>query len=164
VTLQGKKRAIADNGKILTGEALIQQMRLIEGKEFDVYWLDGNEGQVLKALVYYNERFVCEVMEMPRYNRAAIERTDADYEALQLQSAYVASVDLFEKRQRNKIENVQIIDNTPKTINSNFRFKNIKRYEAREEPVEVFADDESETELPYTPQSAMMPSWKKSFM
>lgn len=164
VMLQGKKRAIAENGKILTGEALIQQMRIIEGKEFDVYWLDGNEGQVLKALVYYNERFVCEIMEMPKYNRASIERTATDNEALQLQSAYVASVDVFEKRQRNKIDNIQIIDNTPKTINSNFRFKNIKRYEAREEPAEVFADDENDDQLPYMPQKSTVPSWKRNFM
>lgn len=163
VMLQGKRRAIAENGKILTGEALIQQMRVIEGKEFEVYWLDGNEGQVLKALVHYKGRFVCEIMEMPRYNRATIERTDACYEAIKLQRAYVASVDTFEKRQRNKIENVQIIDNTPKTVNSNFRFKNLKRYEAREEPAEVFADEENENEIPYTPQTAV-PSWKRNFM
>jgi hypothetical protein len=164
VMLQGKKRAIAENGKILTGEALIQQMRVIEGKEFEVHWLDGNEGQVLKALVYFNERFVCEIMEMPRYNRATIERTEACYAALQLQSSYVASVDLFEKRQRSKIENVQIIDNTPKTVNSNFRFKNIKHYEAREEPAEVFADEDSDDQLSYTPQKTAVPSWKRNFM
>jgi hypothetical protein len=164
VMLQGKKRPIAENGKILTGEALIQKLRIIEGKEFDVYWLDGNEGQVLKALVYFNERFVCEIMEMPRYNRATIERTQADKEAQQLQSAYVISVDSFEKRQRNKIENVQIIDKTPKTINSNFKFKDIKRYEAREEPAEVFPDGEAEDQTLYTPQKTMVPSWKRNFM
>jgi hypothetical protein len=141
INLQGKKRAIAEDGKILLGEALIQQMRTIEGKEFDVYWLDGNDGQVLKAFVYLKDRLICEVMEMPRYNRAKIERTDADNEAIKLQSSYVASVDAFEKRQRNRIENIQIVDNTPKTINSNFKIPNLKRFEGREEPVEVFADD-----------------------
>lgn len=104
VRLQGKKRAIADEGKILTGEALIQQMKIIEGKEFDVYWLDGNDGQVLKALVYINGKFVCEVMEMPRYNRATIERTDADNEAIKLQNSYVASVDAFEKDKENELK------------------------------------------------------------
>lgn len=121
-------------------------MRIIEGKDFDVYWLDGNDGQVLKAFVYMNDRLICEVMEMPRYNRAIAERTTACHEAIQLQSAYVASVDAFEKRQRDKIENIQIIDNTPKTINSNFKFPNLKKFEARKEPVEVFTDD-SEDDL-----------------
>lgn len=146
IKLQGQKRAIAEDGKILTGEALIQQMRTIEGKDFDVYWLDGNDGQVLKAFVYMNDRLICEVMEMPRYNRASIERTDADKEAIKIQSAYVMSVDAFEKRQRTKIENIQIINNTPKTVNSNFKLPNLKRFERKEEPVEVFEDDNDEFE------------------
>jgi hypothetical protein len=165
IRLQGKKRAIAEDGKILTGEALIQQMRTIEGKEFDVYWLDGNDGQVLKALVYMNDRLICEVMEMPRYNRAKIERTEADDEAIKIQSAYVASVDAFEKRQRNRIENIQIVDNTPKTINSNFRIPNLKRFEAREEPVEVFEDenDESDLVLELVSASNNDKKWRKAF-
>lgn len=161
VRLQGKKRAIADEGTILTGEALIQQMRVIEGKEFDVYWLDGNDGQVLKSLVYMGDRFICEVMEMPRYNRATIERTESDYEAIKLQSAYVASVDAFEKRQRNKIENIQIIDNSPRTLNSNFKIPNLKRYEAREEPVEVFADDNDDDFIINKPNSSN--GWRSNF-
>lgn len=162
IKLQGLKRAIAEDGKILTGEALIQQMRMIEGKEFDVYWLDGNDGQVLKAFVYLNDRLICEVMEMPRYNRASAERTDADNEAIKLQSAYVASVDAFEKRQRNKIENIQIIDNTPKTINSNFKFSNLKRFEAREEPVEVFADD-NDDDLVLVQNQNTTTGWRSNF-
>jgi len=162
VRLQGKKRAIANDGKILTGESLIQQMRVIEGKEFDVYWLDGNDGEIMKALVYMNDKFICEVMEMPRYNRATIERTDADVEALKLQSAYVASVDAFEKRQRNRIENVQIIDNTPKTVNSNFKIPNLKRYQPEAEPVEVFADD-SDDDLVYVPSQSTSQGWRSNF-
>lgn len=164
IRLQGQKRAIAEDGKILTGEALIQKMRIIEGKEFDVYWLDGNDGQVLKALVYLNNRVICEVMEMPRYNRAKNERTDNSHdEALKLQSAYVASVDAFEKRQRSKIEKIAIIDSTPKTVNSNFRMPNLKRYEPREEPVEVFAGDMEDDDLLYTPKQNTTPGWRSNF-
>ena len=162
IKLQGKKRAIAEDGKILTGEALIQQMKIIEGKEFDVYWLDGNDGQVLKALVYLNDRLICEVMEMPRYNRATIERTDADNEAIKLQSAYVASVDAFEKRQRNRIENIQIVDNTPIAINSNFKIPNLKRYEAREQPVEVF-EDENDDDLVLVSNQSPSTGWRSNF-
>lgn len=162
VKLQGKKRAIADDGKILTGEALIQQMRVIEGKEFDAYWIDGNDGEVLKALVYMNDKFICEVMEMPRYNRATIERTEADSEALKLQSAYVMSVDAFEKRQRNRIDCIQIIDNTPKTVNSNFKIPNLKRYTLEAEPVEVFADDDDD-DLVYVPSASPSQGWRSNF-
>lgn len=146
IKLQEQKRAIAEDGKILTGEALIQQMRIIEGKDFDVYWLDSNDGQVLKAFVYMDNRLICEVMEMPRYNRAIAERTNTCIEAIKLQSAYVASVDAFEKRQRNKIENIQIIDNTPKTINSNFKFPNLKRSERDEGPKAILDEDNDEFE------------------
>lgn len=164
VTLQGKRRAIAEDGKILTGEALIEVMKVIESKEVNVYWLDANDGQVLKAFVYVNDRLICEIMEMPRYNRASIERTEADHEARILQSSYVASVEAFAKRQRNKIERINIIDNTPRTINSNFKFSNIKRFEAKEEqPVEVF-DDEAEADFAIASQGNAIPSWKRNFM
>jgi hypothetical protein len=163
INLQGRKRAIANNGMILTGEALIQQMRVIEGKEFEVYWLDNNEGEVMKAFVYLKDRLICEVMEMPRYNRATLERTDADKEAIKLQSAYVMSVDAFEKRQRSKIENVQIIDNTPRTINSNFKIPNLKRFEKREETVEVFADDDDDN-MVYIPNQNQSQGWRSSFL
>ncbi|WP_329804886.1 hypothetical protein [Flavobacterium facile] len=162
IKLQGKKRAIAQDGKILTGESLIHQMQQIEGKEFDVYWLDGNDGMVLKAFVFLKNRLICEVMEMPRYNRAIAERTDKCEEAIKLQSAYVASVDAFEKRQRNKIENIQIIDNTPKTISSSFRMPNLKRYEAPEHETHVFEDEESD-ELVYIPNQNNATGWKKQF-
>lgn len=170
IKLQGKKRAIAEDGKILTGEALIQQMKIIEGKEFDVYWLDGNDGQVLKALVYLNDRLICEVMEMPRYNRAKAERKDdsnplveiQNNEAMKLQSAYVASVDAFEKRQRNRIENIQIVDNTPIAINSNFKIPNLKRYEAREQPTEVF-EDENEDDLILVSNQSPSTGWRSNF-
>jgi hypothetical protein len=165
ITLQGKKRAIAENGQILTGEALIHKMKAIEGKDVELYWLDGNNGEVLKALVYQNGRLICEAQELPKYNRATIERTPEQLEALQLQSSYVATVEAFAKTQRNRIENINIIDNTPKVLNSNFSFSNLKRFEAREEPVEVFAnniDDEQNEEL--VPVPSAQPNWRRSFI
>ncbi len=162
ILLQGKKRAIAENGNILTGEALIQQMKAIEGKEFDVYWLDANDGSVLKALVYLKDRLICEVMEMPRYNRAKVEQTEACKEAIKLQSAYVASVDAFEKRQRNNIENINIIDNTPMVLNTGFKIPNLKRFEIFDEPVEVFENDIEDT-LPFVNTDQQQSGWRANF-
>ncbi|WP_264520356.1 hypothetical protein [Flavobacterium sp. N1994] len=164
VSLQGKKRAIAENGGILTGEALIQKMKIIEGKELDVYWLDGNDGNVLKALVYLKgtTKLVCEVMELPRYNRATLERSTEDDAARQLQSSYVASVEAFCRQQSNRIENIQIKDNTPKTVNSNFQFSTIKRYTAPDEPAQVFSNDiEDENELVPVPVAN---SWRNQYL
>ncbi len=165
VTLQNQKRAIAENGKILTGEALIQKMKIIEGKELDVYWLDDNNGNVLKSLVYLRgtSKLVCEIMEMPRYNRATIERTPQDEEARKLQSSYVASVEAFARQQLNSIEKIQIINNTPTTLNSNFKFSTLKRYEAREEPAQVFEDNTQEEQFEYVPVNDAGMSWRNKF-
>ena len=162
VTLQKQHRAIAEDGKILTGEALIQKMKLIEGKEVDVYWLDDNQGNVLKALAYLNGRLICEVMQMPKYNRATNEQTPQCKLNYALQSAYVASVEAFTKRQTQKLENIQIIDNTPKTVNSNFKFSNLKRFEVQEDPVEVFEDDQQD-DLVYMPAQNMVKGWRSNF-
>lgn len=109
INLQGKKRAIAMDGQICTGESLINVMKAIEGKEITVYWLDNNQGGVLKALAYYNGKFICEVQEMPKYNRAVIERTDADEDARRIQSAYVATVESFIRRQEKQIQKINVI-------------------------------------------------------
>lgn len=164
VLLQGRKRAIAEDGKILTGKSLIEKMKMVEGKDLVVYWLDDNEGNVMKAFAYIDDRYVCEIMEMPRYNRATAEQTDADKEAYALQSAYTATIEAFAKEQLNKIENVGVIDRTPKTINRNFSFSNLKRFEVKElKEVEVFEDDQEE-EFNYQPQAqSNIKGWRASF-
>lgn len=161
VNLQGKKRAIAKNGQILTGESLIKMMKVLEGKSVDVYWLDAKDQTVLKALVYQDNRLICEVMEMPRYNRAIAERTPECHAAYTLQSSYVATVEAFGKSQKNKIENVQIIDRIPKTVNSNFSFSNMpKPYKPTQEAAHVYEDDQ-EDDLVMVPVSR--PSWRDNF-
>lgn len=109
INLQGKKRAIALDGKICTGDDLIHAMKSIEGKDIDVYYLDDNKGNVLKALAYYQDRFICEVVEMPKYNRAVIERTPEQEAARELQSKYVATVEAFIKSQEKTIQSINII-------------------------------------------------------
>jgi len=137
-------------------------MKIIEDKEVDVYWLDGNDGTVLKALVYYKERLICEVMPMPKYNRAKAERVDGiDDKAYQLQSAYVASVEAFAKRQRNNIDNINILENTPKRQSNGFTIPNLKRFELNEEPVEVF-EDENDDNLVLI-NNAQPKGWRSNF-
>lgn len=108
IKLQGKARAIAQNGEICLGEKLINVMKAIEGKEIDIYWLDDNEGNVLKALAFYDGKFICEVQEMPRYNRAVIEQTDACAAARELQSSYVSTVEGFIRHQEKALMKVNI--------------------------------------------------------
>lgn len=169
VKLQRGLRSIAENGKILTGDALIEKMRIIEGKEIDVYWLDGNDGKVIKAMAYINNRYICELQEMPKYNRATAEQNGDDLEAYALQSAYTATVDAFARTKRNSIENIGIIDNTPKTLNSNFKFSFTRKTtvveEIEDEDLIVGSDVEEleDLELTNVPTTNEILDWRKNF-
>lgn len=162
IKLQGEKRAIAEAGDILLGDALIDKMKIIEDKEIDVYWLDANNGSVLKALVYYKDRYICECQSMPKYNRAKAERTEGvDDVAYQIQSSYVASVEAFAKRQRNSIENINISYQAKQKPTNGFVIPNLKRFELNNEPVEILEDRNDDLVLIQNAQPA--PGWRSKF-
>lgn len=109
VNLQGKRRALATAGKIATGQPLINILQQIEGKNVDIYWLDGNDGEVLHAIIYHNDRMVCELMEMPKFQRAHISRTtDADREAEELQMRYKNTVIAFGNEQLKSVRSISL--------------------------------------------------------
>lgn len=170
ISLQGKKRAIADNGKILTGDALIEKMKQIEGKEFDVFWLDDNEGNVLKAIVYQNGRYVCEVQEMPKFQRAKAEQTEQDLINKVLQDAYTMTVIRFAEKQSKAIESIGIVSVAPKPKRM-FQIKGLKRYEAENEEneVEILGDfdeiNEDDQHYMYNSSTGTehVPQWKQRF-
>ncbi|TWP23497.1 hypothetical protein ETU10_07175 [Apibacter muscae] len=162
IRLQGRKRAIAENGEILTGAGLIEKLKQIEGKELDIYWLDDNEGKVLKALVYYQGRFICEVMQMPTYNKAVIEQTDADLEAKKLQDSYVMTVENFGKHQARALAPINIIDNTPKTLNNKFQIRNKTRIRPSTQEIKILEDEADE--VVYTPSThSTVRGWRSNF-
>jgi hypothetical protein len=148
VILQGKKRMIAENGTVLFAEALIAKMKRIEGKSVDIYWLDANDGTVLKAVVYQGEEYICELLPIPKYNRAKIEQTPEGLANREIQIKYVASVEAFARTQKQSIEKVLVINNTPTTLNSDFKAPNLKvdRFERRETPVEIIETMDTEDE------------------
>jgi hypothetical protein len=121
VKLQSAEWLLGDEGQIYAGEKLINLMRQVEGENIDVYWLDGNDGAVLKALVYIGDRFICEALPKPAYHRALIEQTATDRENRLIMSKYTTTIDAFMTRQKNKIEKVTIIDHTPRTLNDGFK-------------------------------------------
>ncbi len=113
VTLQGVARAIAENGEVLTGDALISKLTQIGDKSVDVYWIDGNEGEVIKALVYYKDRFICELVELKRPNRSRAEQTDDDKRAMAIASAYTRTIEHFSKEQAKSIPEIGFIEEKP---------------------------------------------------
>lgn len=115
IRLNGNEYLLASNGKISLGEHLIGLMKQVEGHEVDVYWLDNNEGEIIKALVFLRDQLqlICEAIIKPTYNRAKIEQTDNDRLSREQMSSYVATIEAYGRKQKKAIESVTIIDNTP---------------------------------------------------
>lgn len=162
VKLQGKKRAIAFNGSIALGDNLINVLKVIEGKDIEVYWIDGHDGQVLKAIAYYQGRFICEIQEMPVYNRASIERTDADHEAREIQSSYVASVEGFIRKQEKALQRINIIHKPKPQPANGFFIPGMKRktfIPSEPENMEMVEAPEENYTTPTQPVD-----WRNSFL
>tara|TARA_R110002051_G_scaffold297564_2_gene363938 strand:+ start:9036 stop:11093 length:2058 start_codon:yes stop_codon:yes gene_type:complete len=117
---------LGDHGKIETGEALIHLMKQVEGRDFDIRWLDANDGTILKAFVYVNDRYICELLPKPKPNKAKIERTAADNELMALMTRYEATVNGFMKTQKNSLDTVTIIDSRKKTLNNKFQIPGLQ--------------------------------------
>lgn len=139
---------IADAGKVAKGDKLIQYMAAIEGKDIEVYWLDDDNGQILKAMAYVNGNYACEIVRKPRPNRAKIERGDADQLAEAQLAAYTNTVEHFARQQMASLETVTIIDNRPKPERV-FKIAKLNPYHISERPVEVLPDADEEN--PNTP-------------
>jgi len=151
IKLNNTECLIGENGSIAFSDRLINLMGQIEGKDLDIYWLNGNDGNVLKALVYLRgtDRCICEAVPKPVYHRAKLEQTENDLEAREQMSKYVASVNGFINSQRKAIDPVTVIDNIPTTLNNKFKISGLRKpVSERIGPVEIMEDpDENEDDL-----------------
>lgn len=161
---QQREWLLGDNGKISTGEELLDLMRAVEGEQVDIYWLDDNQGGILKALIYKGDTCICEALPKPAYHRAVIEMTDADYEAREIMSRYAMTIEGFQRRQKNSIDKVVIVDNRPLTLNNKFRIPGRKSAQISNNPVEVMPEpgDDNNTDL-NSPESGFITSLKDRF-
>jgi hypothetical protein len=142
IKLQGGEYLLGDDGQIYTGEKLINLMKRVEGENVTVYWLDDNEGNVLKAIVYLGTTCICEALPKPMYSRATAERTPEDEQARQIMSAYVATIDGYMNRKRTSINDVLVIDNRPKTISNRFVIPGLTQYVPSDTEPEIMPDIE----------------------
>jgi len=167
IILQGRKRMIAHNDEILTGEPLISVMRRIEGKDVTCYWLDGNDGSVLKAMVYLGDEYICELKPIPRFQRAAIERTPEDEANYLIQNKYRMTVEAFARQRMKDIDKVVLIGHKPKTLNRKFQISQLNRFQQRPETeaVEDLGYAHQEADLPTLPtERPRTDIWKQNFM
>ena len=150
ITLQGKHRVVGFNGEVALGDQLIGIMKRIEGKKVDVYWLDDNNGQVLKSLVYDKEgNLICELLGDLAYHRAKLERTPQCEENRRLFSEYKVSVDAYIKRNARNIESVTLIEK-PKQISKRSVMPGLESYEEPTTAPEVLPELDEATESQYT--------------
>ena len=153
IRLQGQEFVLGLDGKIAKDEQLINYMREVEGRNVDIYWLDGNNGDVMKALVYLrgSDVMVCEAIAKPIFSRAKIERTAEDERNLVRMANYKNTVDRFGLRVKNSIDEVTIIDKGyfDRRLNSDFVMPGFDRYKNKQVVnTDLEAEPETLPELP----------------
>lgn len=144
--LQSKEWLLGDNNEIYTGEKLISLLKQVEGKDVIIYWLDDAEGEIIKALVYKEDRMICEAILKPKAARASIEATAANHQARDIVSRYRNTVTAFSQMQKNAIDQVVVIDKRPKTLNNKFQISGLKSFEPRKTPVVIPTEEYEEIE------------------
>ena len=140
---------------------------IIEGKEIEVYWLDSNEGDLIKAIAYCGGRYICEVQPMPKFQRAHAEQTEADMVAKALQDAYTMTIVRFVQHHSKQIAEVGIINRAPARQRA-FVIPSLKRYEATNTTdVEILTDydslDEDDKQIFYNPSTEYTQSWRNKY-
>lgn len=136
---------LGQDGIVCVGEPLINLMDKIAGKQIDIYWLDGNDANVLKALIYIGDRLICEAVPKPIYNRSKKEQTPEDLKNRELMSKYVATIEAYAKGRKQSINPVILIDKT-EPREKKFVMPGLKQRTAitENEPVEILPEPASE--------------------
>jgi hypothetical protein len=164
IQLQKSEWLLGDDAEIKTGEELIRLLKHVEGKNIEIYWLDDNQGEVLKAMVYDSTgRYICEILPKPIGARAPIEATAKHKDAREIMSRYRNTVTAYMQMQKNNIDKVTVIDNRKKTISDSFTIAGIERFMPRLEPaplLETPPDDEME----YVPQQRKATGLANTFL
>ncbi len=166
IKLQRGEYLLGDEGTIASGEELLRLMRKTESRNIDIYWLDDNNKEVFKALVFIGDQYICEAIQKPKPNRSSIERTPEQKEQMQLMDAYVRTIGAFQKLRKNELEPVSIINRAPRTLNNKFQIPGLRNQKTPiPEEVEVFEDglEEAEDSHVYQPKEYQGGSWRSNF-
>jgi hypothetical protein len=144
IRLQNAEFLLGRDGFIATGNTLIPLMERVEGRDIDVYWLDGNDRRVLKAYVYLKGQYICEAIAMPSYNRARIEQTPQDLANRELMSKYVSTIEGFGRRRRAELDRLTVIDHRDVCLNHKFVIPGLEELSGNRtreaEPAEVLEE------------------------
>lgn len=124
INLQHKKWVLGEDGEVYTGDNLIKLLKQVCDRNITVYWLNGNDGEVMKALVYVGDRYVCQAMPQPECARASAEQTVTDIEAFTLMARYKSTITGYMSHSMKAINDLLIVGEKPKTLNNKFKINN----------------------------------------
>lgn len=156
IRLQGQNLFIGDSSEVLFGEALIDRLAILEGQDVTAYWLDANDGSILKALVYIGDTFICEGIPVRKPQRARAERTEKDEELFQIQQRYSATVEGYIRTRSKAIDPVIILGETTGTLNKNFQMPGLNRFVPNTTEAQIIeAEDVNYLPPPSTNQSLL---------
>lgn len=157
IQLQEQEYLLGDEGAIATGDRLISLMDQVEGKAVEVYWLEDNQGEMLKAYVYAGTQYICEAVSKPKYNRARKERTEQDRYNESLMSSYETTITAYGNERKRSLEKVVIISNAP-MLRQDFNMPDVKqRNYDMNELTDTLPDTEEEEMVPVQTSSYRKP-------
>lgn len=151
IHLNNEEFLLGRDGEVATGEPLINMMKNVAGRAIDVYWLDDNDGNVIRAMIFLRntDQPICEAVPKPVYQRATKEQTDEDKKKAAIMSAYVATIEGYMNRKAAERTHLVVIDNRNPTLNNKFVIPRLKQRETIVEPTEAEVlgqDDDDEQE------------------
>jgi len=162
--LQRSEWLLGDKGSIYTGEKLINLLKQVEGKDIDIYWLDNENGDVFKAMIFDKKdgRYIGEALQKPVSARSFKEETDAQKEAREIMAKYRNTVTNFMQIQKQAIDPLTVIDNRPITVSSTFTIPGIKMPKGTStDAVEIIESEEEE--FIYVPKENKPNSLQRAF-
>lgn len=162
INLNNEEYLIGLDGEVLLGDKLIGAMKIVAGENIDVYWLDDNTGRIIKALIFLrnSDRLICEAVLKPRYQRATIERSDADQKNYEIMSAYVATIEGYARAKASQLSPVTVVDNRSKTLNRKFIMPGLSTYQPSYSEPEVLP---MPNDIELVPVPIINPSLKDRF-
>ena len=108
--------------------------------------MDGNDREVLKAMVYYDDMLICELLPKPTYSRSYHELDDTGKINRQIMSAYENTVNAYMRDRKNDIDRLTVIDRRSKILNNKFVIPGLESYTPREEPAKKIDTETEEIE------------------
>ena len=148
------------DGEVALNEDLLRLMKEVEGKQFKIFWLDDNDGEVLKATIYYNDTMLCDLVPHPTYSRSVHELGEHGEINRNIMSAYENTVNVYMASRKRAIDQLPLLI-TIKTLNNKFQIAGRKRYKpSNDTPKEVTIETE---EINYNTSTRTVRGWDSNF-